>query len=338
MRHPTRRSRTVLFVALAFVLCLQLLPAATVAQQEEVTADFVPGQLIIAFQPWVTTEEIDEFYQEYNLTQMEDLDPGAPEDSQALVLAFVPADVTPNLVDTLERDVRVRYAEPNFILQIAKEPNDPDWENLWALNNTGQTGGTVDADIDALEGWDVTTGSSTVVVAVIDTGVDYTHEDLADNMWANPGECPGGVCEKNGVDDDENGYVDDFHGINTITDSGDPMDDYGHGTHVAGTIGAVGDNDVGVVGVNWDVRIVACKFLGASGGGSVSGAVKCFNYVRDVKNQQNQNLVADNSSWGGGAPSQALMEAMEGEDQPLHHLRRGQWQFRCTALSSIVRP
>ena len=266
-----KRSRTTLFLVLVLALCLQALPAAVFAQQgeaqEQVAPAFVPGQLIISFQPGLSEEEIAAFYQEYNLTQMDDLDPVAAEEGRTLALAFVPADVTPSLVDNVARDSRVRYAEPNYILQVNDTPDDPEWESLWALNNTGQTGGKTDADIDALEGWEVTTGSTNVIVAVIDTGIDYTHEDLAGNIWVNPGECPDGVCEANGVDDDGNGYVDDFHGINAITDSGDPMDDFGHGTHVAGTIGAKGNNTTGVTGVNWDVQIIGCKFLGATGGG-----------------------------------------------------------------------
>ena len=187
------------------------------------------------------------------------------------------------------------------------------------------------------KGWDVNTGSNKVVVVVIDSGVDYTHEDLVDNMWKNPGECPNGTCEKNGVDDDENGYVDDFHGINSITDSGDPMDDYGHGTHVAGTIGAVGDNGVGIAGVNWDVEIIGCKFLGASGGGTVSSAVKCFNYVKQLKNEQNVNIVATNNSWGGAA-SQALHGGDGGRRPAAAHLRGGQRRFGPAPLSRSVRP
>ena len=317
-----KRSRTILFLVLVLALCLQALPAAVFAQQgeaqEEVAPAFVPGQIIISFQPGLGEEEIAAFYQEYNLTQMDNLDPSAPDEGRLLALAFVPADVTPSLLDNVARDSRVRYAEPNYILQVNKTPDDPEWESLWGLNNTGQTGGKVDADIDALEGWEVTTGSANVIVAVIDTGIDYTHEDLAGNIWVNPGECPGGVCEANGIDDDGNGYIDDFHGINAITDSGDPMDDFGHGTHVAGTIGAKGNNATGVTGVNWDVKIIGCKFLGASGGGSVAGAVKCFNYIHQLKNEQGQNIIATNNSWGGGAPSQALEEAMAGPNQPLH--------------------
>ena len=314
MRRP---GITLIFAAL-LVLCTQLIPTASVAQDEEQTPSYVPSQLIIGFQAWVTQEEIDNFYEQYGIVEMDDLNRD-PDSDREVKLAFVPVDVSQDLIDTIERDPRVKYAEPNFIVQATMEPNDPDWEKLWGLNNTGQTGGTVDADIDALEGWDVTQGSSDVIVAVVDTGVDYAHEDLVDNMWVNPGECPNPTnCEKNGKDDDDNGYVDDIHGINAITDSGDPMDDFGHGTHVAGTIGAVGDNGIGVVGVNWKVRIVACKFLSASGGGSSAGAIKCFNYINHLKNEQGQNIVVVNNSWGGGGASEAMKEAMEGADQPLH--------------------
>src|SRR5262249_9769887 len=127
-------------------------------------------------------------------------------------------------------------ASPNHTLHVNQIPNDPNFSSMWGLNNTGQTGGTPDADIDAPEAWDVTTGSSRVVVAVLDTGVDYTHPDLAANIWTNPGEIPG-----NGIDDDHNGYVDDVHGYDFVNNDPDPMDDQGHGTHVAGTIGAVGN-------------------------------------------------------------------------------------------------
>src|SRR5262249_31070114 len=146
----------------------------------------------------------------------------------------------------------VLYAEPDYRLSIDRMPNDPAFGDLWGLNNTGQTGGTPDADIDAPEAWDQTTGSASTLVAVLDTGIDYTHPDLAANIWTNPGEIPG-----NGKDDDGNGFIDDVHGYNFVANNGNPMDDNNHGTHVSGTIGAVGNNGVGVTGINWNVRMMA---------------------------------------------------------------------------------
>ena len=123
-----------------------------------------------------------------------------------------------------------RFAEPNFVFTVDQTiPNDPSFDQLWGMHNTGQTNGTVDADIDAVEAWDLATGSSDVVVAVIDTGVDYNHSDLSGNMWTNLGECPGGIgsCIPNGIDDDNNGYVDDFHGIDAAYNDTDPFDGQG---------------------------------------------------------------------------------------------------------------
>ncbi|HID24211.1 MAG TPA: hypothetical protein EYP14_17665, partial [Planctomycetaceae bacterium] len=150
------------------------------------------------------------------------------------------------MASSLTADPRVEWAEPDYYWTLNAVPNDPRFNELWGLNNTGQLGGTPDADIDAPEAWDVFTGDSSVVVAVIDTGIDYNHEDLAANMWRNPGEIPG-----DGIDNEGNGYIDDVYGIDPWGDDSDPMDDNDHGTHVAGTIGAVGDNGIGVVGVNW---------------------------------------------------------------------------------------
>jgi subtilase family serine protease/subtilisin family serine protease len=325
MRRPAFHLLLLILVTLAALMLPGVQPLF--AQQpsdppldQPLAPAFVPGQLIIRFQPDLTDEEIQQFYKEYGLTEMDDLDRAPADQKRPLKLTFVPVEVNPTFIDTLERDTRVVYAEPNYILQINETPNDPDFSKLWNLQNTGQTGGTAGADISAAEGWDVTTGSSDVVVAIIDTGVDYTHEDLGPNMWVNEAECPGGYgkCETNGVDEDNNGYADDFYGINAVGNSSDPMDDYGHGTHVAGILGAQGNNSLGVVGVNHDVSIVACKFLSASGGGTVADAVKCFNYVNQLKNEQGVNIVATNNSWGGGAPAEALEEAMSGPDQPLH--------------------
>ncbi len=170
----------------------------------------------------------------------------------------------------------VEYAEPDYF-RYAKTtlPNDSRFSDLWGLHNTGQSNGTLDADIDAPEAWDLTTGRQDVVVAVMDSGVDYNHEDLKNNMWKNPGETPG-----NGIDDDGNGYVDDYHGIDATNNSGDPMDDDGHGTHAAGSIAAVGNNGIGVTGVCWNCKIMALRFLSADGG-AISDEIESIQYAVD---------------------------------------------------------
>ncbi len=202
-------------------------------------------------------------------------------------------DDTLSLVDAITRlqaSGQVDYAEPDYPLSIDATPNDSSYNILYGLHNTGQSGGTSDADIDAPEAWDITTGDSSVVVAVIDTGVQYDHPDLAANMWTNPGEIPG-----NSIDDDANGYVDDIYGIDTANGDSDPMDDNGHGTHVAGTLGAVGDNGTGV---NWDTRLMALKYLDSSGNGLTSNAIELLNYVYNMKVSHGIDIRVTNNSWG----------------------------------------
>jgi len=207
----------------------------------------------------------------------------------------------------------VLYIEPNYVYSISETvsstfPDDPSMTDgtLWGLHNTGQFGGTADADIDAPEAWDLTTGSSDVVIGVIDTGVDYTHPELLGNIWMNPGEVP-----NDDIDNDNNGFIDDVYGWNFVNDDNDPMDGHDHGTHVSGTIGGVGNDGNGMTGVNWDVSIMALKFLDDSGSGTTEDAIAAIDYAAMMKRDYGVNVVATNNSWGGGGYSTALLEAIE---------------------------
>ena len=234
-----------------------------------------------------------------------------------------PAD-TLDAIAALKEDPDVIYAEPNYILHREALPDDAHFQDLWALKNTGQSGnvgppdnnrfisGTPGVDIEAEEAWKITTGSPGVVVGIIDSGIDINHPDLQANIWTNPGESGGGK-ETNGVDDDGNGYIDDVHGWdfygndNSVYDS-PTIDD--HGTHVAGTIGAVGGNGIGVAGVNWQVKMMPLKFLGAADGtGTTTGAVAAINYAVTMRNR-GVNLRVLNNSWGGSGTSQSLTSAV----------------------------
>ena len=196
----------------------------------------------------------------------------------------------------------ILYAEPNYQVR-AMTPNDPCFAQLWGMHNTGQTGGTPGADIDATDAWNISTGSSSVVVAVLDTGIDYVHVDLAANMWVNQAEKNG----KAGVDDDNNGYVDDIYGYDFVHIDGDPMDDNPgdfHGTHCAGTIGAVGNNGVGVTGVCWNVKLMAVKFLDWTGFGWYEDGILAVEYSVAMGSR------ILNCSWGGSEYSQGLKDAI----------------------------
>jgi beta propeller repeat protein len=209
-------------------------------------------------------------------------------------------------IANFSEDPTIEYIEPNYIVRTtATTPTDPRYNELWGLNNTGQTGGTEDADIDAPEAWDLNTGSSNVVVGVIDTGVDYNHPDLNDNIWTNPGEVAG-----DGIDNDGNGYVDDIHGYDFAYEDSDPMDVYGHGTHVAGTIAAEANNGEGVTGVNWKAKIMALKFLTDDGYGYTFDAIQAVEYATLMKKNYGVNINLTNNSWGGGGYDQGLYDAI----------------------------
>lgn len=268
-------------------------------------AVFVPNELVVRFNDGRAPEGLPALLAQIGAVAARGFD-----SVDGLYVITLPPMMSVNSAGRLaERVDGVAYAEPNFLLKTQIVPNDVQFSTLWALHNTGQGGGTPGADIGAREAWDLTRGSSDVVVAIIDSGIDETHPDLAANLFRNEAD-----CNANGSDDDGNGFSDDCHGIDTVNHDSNPHDDNDHGTHVAGTIGAVGNNGVGVVGVNWNVKLMPCKFLNASGSGSTADAIACLDYVARMKNR-GANIVATNNSWGGRGFSQALSDAIDAQRQ-----------------------
>ena len=267
----------------AFGILVGLIVAAPAA----VGAPGQPAELIVGFRDGVTRAEQDEVLA---LRAARVRKRWSRIDG---VLASVPAGRMKATLRSLERDPRVEYAEPNYVLGAFT--SDPHFGQLWGLEK-----------IDAPEAWGVTTGSSAVVVGVIDSGIDFNHPDLAGARWVNPAEnCDD--CRSNGVDDDGNGYVDDWRGWDFANNDNDPSDDNGHGTHVAGTIGAVGDNGVGITGVSQQVRLMGLKFIGADGSGTAADAVSAILYAAA------NGADVTNNSYGGGF-SQAMLDAIQTAD------------------------
>jgi subtilisin family serine protease len=299
-------------------------------------------------------------YARLHLERLEDrsmLDAGLTGVSQQLLVTLrsgeiqtVPVEEGVSVEERIARyqaDPSVAFAEIDRTVRVEVIPNDPHFSRLWGLYNIGQTGGRADADIDADQAWDLSTGSMRTVVGVIDTGIDYTHPDLYLNIWLNPGEIPRnlGVVDLDGdnlitfrdlndprnfayvtdinrnnridagdllrdgrwanrVDNDGNGKIDDLVGWDFRNNDNDPFDDHLHGTHVAGTIGAIGNNGRGLTGINWKVQLAALKFLGGDGDGRDSGAIAALHYA------VNMGMRISNNSWGGGGYSATMASAI----------------------------
>jgi subtilisin family serine protease len=256
-------------------------------------AEVVPGELVVGFD------------QDASRSEERSAVSTAGGTIEERVEAIDGAVVTPTgerglgeLEDELLDAGAVRFVEPNYVVRASRLPNDSAFNRLWGLRNDGQLGGKPGADINAPGAWDLATGGP-VTVAVVDTGVEGDHPDLAENMWTNPTE------SQNGLDDgDPNGLVDDLGGADFLNGDSDPSDESGHGTHVAGIIGARGDNGTGIVGVNWSVRLMALKFMNEHGEGSTSDAAQAIDYAVDA------GAKVINASWGGPTFSQALYEAV----------------------------
>lgn len=267
-------------------------PAADAALPPSVA---VPGEILVKYRPLTTA------------SQRAGILAAVPGAARLSAYRFidvehvrVPAAAVDEALATLRAQSAVAYAEPNFVIRADVVPNDTSFPTLWNMLNTGQSGAFAGDDIDATLAWDLQTGDPSMKVGVVDTGIDYTHPDLAANIWTNPGEIP-----DNGIDDDANGYVDDVHGYDFCNHDPDPFDDNFHGTHVAGTIGAAGNNALGVAGVAWHCQLVAIKFMNATGYGAESDAIAALEYARAV------GVRLTNNSWGNMSGGQALLDAID---------------------------
>ena len=272
---------------------------------------YAEGEVIVKFKKGLNLAAVDSFAQNQSLKVKKRFNVlSKARGQQYALLSSSGKRNSLDMVNALSKSPQVEYVTPNYRRELCATPNDPRFSELWGLHNAS------DHDINAPAAWDTNTGSSSVIVAVIDSGIDYNHPDLIPNLWENPGEIAG-----NNRDDDGNGYIDDIYGIDPAGADGsgdnpdvDPMDGIGHGTHCSGTIGARGNNSLGVVGVNWNVRIMALKFFGDyDGGGWDDDAIECMEYAVWEKQYHGQNVVAINASWGstGGGDYGALRDAIE---------------------------
>lgn len=267
----------------------------------------VADHMIVRTKETTTYDEFKALVQRYNSSILSKL---AGRDTYIVGFNNKTANGLRQMIKNFLSEPQIAYAESDyFVTGEDIVPNDPSYSTeMWNLENTGQYGGKVDKDIDAGAAWVTTKGSKNVKIAVIDTGVDYTHPDLAANIWTNPGEtgldANGNDKATNGIDDDGNGYIDDVHGYDFYNYDGDPMDDYFHGTHVAGTIAAVGNNGIGIAGVCWTATIVPLKFLNEYGGGVISDAVNAVYYATRMGCKMTSN------SWSGGGFDQSLSDAI----------------------------
>jgi len=266
------------------------------------TPEFVPGEYVVKLK----TNQISTFSKNTLSTKLSAFVKSTIPGQNIVVVKKASFESLDSAIKSLHENPMVEYAEPNYIFRINKIPNDPMYAQLWGMQNIGQAdpkgqAGMAGFDVSAEKAWEIQTGNKEKIIAVIDTGVDYTHPDLVENMWVNEAEKNG----QKGVDDDKNGVVDDIYGYNAVNNSGDPKDDQGHGSHCAGTIAAKGNDGRGVVGVNWDARIMAVKFLDANGGGTLENAVKAIDYATKM----GANVMSN--SWGGGGFTQTLLDAIK---------------------------
>jgi len=285
------------FFIVVLQLCL-MLPVVSVAAVQDLAAD----GLIVKFRSSTSQSSLAHALSTSGLRSVEsfDLVPGLTH------VRTIAGETIQSTLAAISSNPNVEYAEPNYYVTALGIPNDPQFSQQYGLHNTGQTGGTIGADIAAVNSWDLQSGNN-VIIAVIDTGVEYTHEDLSSNIWTNINEIPG-----NGLDDDANGFIDDVYGWDFSNNDSDPIDDMGHGTHVAGIIAANTNNGIGISGINWRAKIMSLKFIDAAGIGTTSNAIKAINYAVMM------GARISNNSWGGGAFTQGLHDTLVAANQAGH--------------------
>ncbi len=279
----------------AVLVCLALLGATAAGAGVLEDNEFVPDQLLVKFHPGTPDYIVDAINasEGASVGQRFRLDADLrliqlPEGSDVLAAA-----------ERYSGQAEVVYAEPNHIYRIGLIPDDTRFGELWGMHNTGQSGGAFDFDIDAPEAWDEHTDSPAVVIGSIDTGIDEDHEDLAENMWTNPGEIPG-----NGTDDDGNGFVDDVNGWDFVNNDNNPNDDNSHGSHTMGTAAGRGNNGKGVAGVTWSAQIMSIKVCNSFGSCPTNAIINGIDYATD-----NGAHVTSNS-YGGGGFNQSMFDAI----------------------------
>ncbi|HEY5080136.1 MAG TPA: S8 family serine peptidase, partial [Opitutaceae bacterium] len=217
------------------------------------------------------------------------------------VIRLALGDTVAAAVARLRATGRYEYVEPDYVRHVTVAPDDPRFSSQWGLNNTGDNGGIAGADIDAEAGWNTLTSASGVIVGIVDSGALTTHEDLVANLWKNPSP---GTTKSYANGESATVEVDSLNGLNAVTGSGVPTDDVGHGTHVSGIVGAVGDNDLGVSGVAWSVQLMELKFIDSSGSGVTSDELPCIEYAIA------HGAKVLNASFGDESFSQAEMDAI----------------------------
>jgi subtilisin family serine protease len=295
--------------------CWVAVMGLALAASARVTApavDHVQGEALVRFRSSETLGTAKAVASRHGLTVARHFAWLSEHEGQVIGLVRSPALSTAALLTELQAEPAIAFAEPNYLRWITdlRTPNDPRFSQLWALRNSGQPingfGGTTNDDISFLKAWGLARPTTNeVVVGIIDTGIDPTHPDLVNNLWVNPGEIPG-----NGLDDDGNGYVDDVHGYDFSLGTGTLTDSGYHGTHVAGTIAAAGNNALGVIGVDFQARLMALK-VSSDGNFFASDAIIAAIQYATMMKTRGVNVVALNASYGGGSASGTEQSAMQ---------------------------